>query len=67
MIAVLVNIIILLIVMGLLYWLVTLLPLPAPFPTIIQVAFVIIAILIVLSMFAGWVPPIGVGHTVLLR
>jgi len=49
----LVNIIILLIVCGLLYYLVTLLPLPAPFPMIIQVVVIIICILLVVS-FLPW-------------
>jgi hypothetical protein len=53
MIGLLVNLIVFCIVAGLLYYLVTLLPLPAPFAQIIQVAVIIICLLIVLGMFYG--------------
>jgi len=38
------------IVLGLIYWLITMLPLPAPFKTIAIVIFIIICILVLLSM-----------------
>ena len=41
-----------LVVLGLIYYLVTLLPLPEPFPVVVKIVFVIILILILLS-FAG--------------
>ena len=44
------HVIIVLIVLGLLYWLATLIPLPVPFPRIIQVIFVIIAALYLISV-----------------
>jgi cation transporter-like permease len=50
------NLIILLVVIGLIAWGVTLLPLPAPFPTIIHVILVIIAILAVLHALGVGVP-----------
>ena len=50
MIMLLFHVIIVLIVLGLLYWLATLIPLPAPFPRIIQVVFVIIAALYLISV-----------------
>ena len=56
MIVLLLHVVIVLVVLGLLYWLATLLPLPAPCPKIIQVVFVIIAVLYVLTVllpFAG--------------
>lgn len=55
MVDVLISLIIIMVVFGLLYWLITLLPLPDPAKTIINVAFIIICILIVLSMFTGMV------------
>jgi cation transporter-like permease len=55
MINLLVTVIILAIVAGLLYWLVTLLPLPAPFPQIIQVAVVLICFLLLLGILFGGV------------
>jgi hypothetical protein len=58
MIVVLVHIIIALVVLGLLYWLLTLIPLPAPFPRIIQVVVIIIAVLYLLSVL---LPYAGVG------
>ena len=62
MIIILLHVVIVLIVLGLLYWLATLLPLPAPFPRIIQVVFVIIAVLYMLSVLLplagmGWSGP----------
>jgi heme A synthase len=53
MISLLITIIVFLIVGGLLYWLVTLLPLPEPFKTIISVCCILICILLVLGIFFG--------------
>jgi cation transporter-like permease len=53
MIDLLIAIIVFAIVGGLLYWLVTLLPLPDPFAKIIQVAVVLICILVVLGIAFG--------------
>jgi hypothetical protein len=53
----LVNLIVILIVCGLLLYLVNLLPLPPPFPMIIQVVVVLICILVVVSFLpwgGGW-------------
>ena len=55
------TLIIYLVVLGLLWWLTTLLPLPAPFPLIIQVLFVIAAILLLLGTF-GILPGLSVPH-----
>lgn len=41
------------VVLGLLYWLVTLIPLPAPFPNIVAVLFIILAVLIILEALFG--------------
>ena len=55
MIDALIWLIVLCVVGGLVYWLITLLPLPPPFKQIILVAFVLIAILMVLgTFFGGW-------------
>jgi cation transporter-like permease len=53
MIDLLIALIVFAIVGGLLYWLVTLLPLPDPFAKIIQVAVVLICILVVLGIAFG--------------
>ena len=55
------TLIVYLVVLGLLWWLTTLLPLPAPFPLIIQVLFVIAAILLLLGAF-GILPGLSVPH-----
>lgn len=55
MIVLLVNLIILLVVMGLIYWLVTLIPLPEPFPNIIRVLAIIACVLVVLGVLFGGV------------
>ena len=44
----LIHLVIELIVVGLIYWIVSMIPLPAPFAKIIQVVFIIIAVFIVL-------------------
>lgn len=56
MIDILISLIIFCIITGLLYYLVMLLPLPAPFKTVIQVAFILIAIVILLSYLGGYLP-----------
>jgi hypothetical protein len=49
--SVIITLIVYLIVLALVYWLVSLLPLPAPFGLIVRVLFVLLAILVVLSAF----------------
>ena len=56
MVDILISLIIFCVVGGLIYYLVMLLPLPAPFKTIIQVAFILIAIIILLSYLGGYLP-----------
>ena len=63
MVSVIISLIVYLIVLGLLYYLVTLIPLPAPFPQIVQVLFILLAIFVVLSAFgivSGGLPHIRV-------
>jgi len=55
MINLLISIVILCVVGGLLYWLVSLLPLPEPFPAIIRVCVVLIMILLLLGVVFGGV------------
>lgn len=50
MITVLLHIVIILVVLGLIWWLLSLLPLPSPFDQIIRVVLIIIAILVVVSL-----------------
>lgn len=57
-----ISIIITLVVLGLVYWLITLLPLPDPFPLILKVVFIILAILVVLQALG-----INTGITLPLR
>lgn len=61
-----VTLIVTLVILGLLFWLLTLLPLPDPFPTILKVVFILIAIYVVLGAF-GILPAISGGHAVVLR
>lgn len=44
-----ISLIITIVVLGLIYWVVSLIPLPDPFPMIVKVLFIIIAVLILLS------------------
>lgn len=57
----LISLIVTLIVMGLVWWLVQLLPLPHPIGAIVQVLFIILAIVVVLSAF-GILPGIALPH-----
>ena len=52
------NLVVEIVVVALVYWLISLLPLPEPAPLILKVLFVLILILIVLSAFGllGGVP-----------
>ena len=45
------SLIVYLVILGLIYWLVSLIPLPPPFGQIIRVLFIILAVLAVLSAF----------------
>ena len=49
----LLNLILFLFILGVLWWLVTLVPIPYPFPVIIQVLFVILAVLSILQVLFG--------------
>lgn len=53
MLALLINLIVILLVLGVVWWIITLLPLPAPFPLIIQVVFVLIALIVVVDLLLG--------------
>jgi hypothetical protein len=54
-----ISLIVTLIVLGLVWWLVKLLPLPQPIGSIVQVLFIILAIVVVLSAF-GIIPNFGI-------
>ncbi len=47
------SLIVTVILIGLLYWIVSLIPLPSPFPTIVMVLFIIWAVLVVLEGLFG--------------
>lgn len=50
------SILVLVIVMGLIYWIVTALPIPEPFHTIALVVILVICLLYLLSMLFGMAP-----------
>ena len=54
------SILVLVIIMGLIYWVITLLPLPEPFKQIAVVIVVIICLLYLLSMLFGYAGPLPV-------
>ncbi|MDB5937105.1 MAG: hypothetical protein JWQ01_4449 [Massilia sp.] len=60
---VLISLIVYLVIFGLIWWLVSLLPLPAPVAQIVRVLFIILLILIVLSVFGiipgGYLPKLN--------
>ena len=60
---ILINLIVYLVIFGLIWWLVSLLPLPAPVGQIVRILFIILLILIVLSVFGiipgGYLPKLN--------
>lgn len=46
-----ISLIIALVILGLIYWAVSLIPLPEPFPAIIRVVFILIAVIYLLQAF----------------
>ena len=57
MIEFLVHLVVVLIVLGLLYWVLTMIPLPEPLRQIATVVIVVIFALWLVSVLLGWVPP----------
>jgi hypothetical protein len=61
---ILISLIVYLVIFGLIWWLVSLLPLPAPVAQIVRVLFIILLILIVLSVFGiipgGFLPKLNI-------
>ena len=53
MIVALIYLLVALLVLGLLYWVTTLFPLPHPLPLIIQVVVVVVAVLILINFLLG--------------
>jgi len=51
-----IELIVAIVILGLIYWAVSLIPLPDPFPTIVKILFIIVAVLYVLQAFG-----LGVG------
>ena len=56
----LINLLILVVVLGLVYWIISLVPLPPPLRLAVQVIFAVIAIILLLG-FVGWVPGWRIG------
>ena len=46
-----IELLVFIVILGLCYWAVSLIPLPAPFPTIVQIIFIIIAVVALLNVF----------------
>jgi hypothetical protein len=61
MLSLLVTLLLILIICGILYWVVTLLPLPQPFKQVATVIVLLIALLLVLNMFGIFGAPWRVG------
>ena len=49
----LLNLILFIVLLGVLWWLITFIPIPHPFPSIIQGIFVTLAVLAIISVFLG--------------
>lgn len=59
--SIIITLIVSLIVLGLIWWLVQMIPLPAPIAQIVQVLFVLLAIVMVLGAF-GIIPGVSLPH-----
>ena len=57
MISLLISLIVVCLVVGVVFWLLTLLPVPQPFLNVIKVCVVLIFLIYILSMFAGYTHP----------
>lgn len=57
---ILISLLVAVLILGLLYYLITMLPLPAPFALAARVIFIVICILVLLWYFAPW--PHGTLH-----
>lgn len=57
---ILINLLIFVVILGLVYWVISIVPLPPPFRLVVQVIFAIIAIIMLLG-FVGWVPGYHIG------
>lgn len=65
MISLLISLLIIFLILGVAWWIINLLPLPAPFGLIVQVVFVVIALIVVVDLLLGISG--GGGRGLLLR
>lgn len=66
MLGLLINVFIIFLILAVIWYVLTLFPLPAPFPLVIRVVFMLIALIIVIDLLlsiggAGW-QPLGFYH-----
>ena len=52
----LISLLVFALVAGLIYWLLTMLPIPEPFKKFVLVVFIVICIIWLLGTFMGWAP-----------
>ena len=58
MINLLVTLLFLIIILGVIYWILTIIPLPAPFMKIAQIVMAVIVLLFLIGIFTGSVPTV---------
>lgn len=58
LIGMLINLLILALVLGLVWWVIGMIPLPGPFDKIVRVVFAVIVVLIMISVLLGYLPPV---------
>lgn len=61
LLGILIALLVWIIIGGLLYYVVSLLPLPEPFKTIVTVVVLLILVVILLSLVVGWIPIPKIG------
>ena len=65
MLSLLIGLLILILILGVVYWIITMIPIPPQFRWIVQVLFAIIVLIAIVSLLTGaWTFPVG-GHPVL--
>ena len=58
LISLLISFIIVCLVVGIIFWLLTLLPIPQPFLNVIKVCIVLICLIYIISIFSGYAHPL---------
>ena len=63
MLSLLISLLILCLILGIVWWILSMIPIPPPFVWVVRVVFAIICLIALISLFTGsWAFPIGHGY-----